>query len=83
MNDPRCVNCKLPESSHRQYGNTESGLQKLCPVEPRYFTPCQHKQTRGWGMLSSDGKHSDGEAWCDHCGQQIAFSTQANTGGVK
>lgn len=48
-----------------------------CPRVVTYYAPCEHKQTQGWGSLSSDGT-SDGESWCMACGEQIAFRKSAH-----
>jgi hypothetical protein len=70
--DPRCLGCWQRKSAHVAGSN---GVLE-CPPTIRYFTPCEHKETQGWGMLGSDGSYN-GETWCTKCGDQITFKKGA------
>lgn len=71
--DQRCTSCWQLKSAHivGQNGTLE------CAPMTRYFTPCQHKTTQGWGSLGSDGSF-DGETWCTTCGEQLTFKKSAS-----
>lgn len=74
MIDPRCIKCRVPKSGHVA---NENGML-VCPPVVNYFTPCPHPTKTGWGSISSDGT-SDGEMWCDACGEQVLFKRSVET----
>lgn len=71
--DPRCTSCWQRKSAH--VGNERGALE--CPPITRYFTPCQHKSSQGWGQIGSDGSY-DSETWCTTCGEQLTFRKVAS-----
>lgn len=66
--DRLCMRCRRRESEH--FSNTSGSL--ACPPNALFFHPCDHKNTTGHGMVSSDGKAS-GESRCDFCGETFKW----------